>query len=78
MIKFGFRIKTRGGTLVDNLTIAARDRAEAERKITQMYHHCEILECSEVQAQPREEGFDLERAINLIGKESDPGPQTKD
>ena len=61
VIKFGFRIKTRGGMIVDNLTVAARDRAEAERKVTQIYHHCEILECQELQQadqgrrlQPRE------------------------
>ena len=30
MIKFGFKIKTRGGMIVDNLQIGARDQAEAE------------------------------------------------
>ena len=37
MIKFGFKIKTRSGTVVDNLTFAARDRADAERKVEQIY-----------------------------------------
>jgi hypothetical protein len=78
VIKFGFKVKTRGGTVVENLMIAARDRAEAERKVTQIYRHCEILDCHEVQPSLREEGFDLERAINLIGKESEPGPPSKD
>jgi len=78
MIKFGFKIKTRGGTVVDNLLIAARDRVEAERKVTQIYHHCEILDCHEVQPPLREEGFDLERAINLIGRESPPDSPAKD
>lgn len=78
MIKFGFKIKTRGGTVVDNLLIAARDRVEAERKVTQIYNHCEILDCHEVQPPLREEGFDLERAINLIGRESPPEPPAKD
>ena len=73
MIKFGFRIKTRGGTVVDNLMIAARDRGDAERKLGQMYHHCEILECRESQASLREEALDLERAINLINRESERG-----
>ena len=77
MIKFGFKIKTRGGTVVDNLMIAARDRAEAERKVTQIYHHCEILDCHEVQPPLREEGFDLERAINLISSESPLEPPAK-
>ncbi len=78
MIKFGFRIKTRGGTAVDNLMIAARDRAEAERKVTQIYRHCEILDCHEVQPSINEETLDLERAINLISSESPRGSPAKD
>jgi hypothetical protein len=70
--KFGFKIKTHGGMLVDNLHIAARDRAEAERKVRQIYHRCEIIECAELRPQVKEEGFDLESAINLIGKEGEP------
>jgi hypothetical protein len=72
VIKFGFKIKTRGGMAVDNLQVAARDRAEAERKVGQIYHRCEILECVELRQAVKEEGFDLESAINLIGKEGDP------
>ena len=78
MIKFGFKIKTRGGTVVDNLMISARDRIDAERKVTQIYHHCEILDCHEVQPHVNEETLDLERAINLIIRESDPVPPAKD
>ena len=73
MIKFGFKIKTRGGTVVDNLMIAARDRGDAERRLEQMYHHCEILECRDALPPAREEALDLERAINMISRESDPG-----
>ena len=78
MMKFGLKIKTRGGTVVDNLTIAARDRADAERKVNQIYHHCEILECQEVQAPAKEEAFDLEKAINLISRESGSGSPSKE
>jgi len=77
VIKYGFKIKTRSGTVVDNLMVAARDRVEAERKVTQIYHHCEILECREMQQMVKEEGFDLESAINLINKESGTGPPAK-
>ena len=77
MIKFGFKIRTRSGTVVDNLMFAARDRAEAERKVTQIYQRCEILECRELQQTIKEEGFDLESAINLINKEPGPGSQTQ-
>jgi hypothetical protein len=74
VLKFGFKIKTRGGTVVDNLMIGAPNRAEAERKVNQIYHHCEVLDCHEVQPHLKEEGFDLERAINLIAKEAGPEP----
>ena len=72
MIKFGFKIKTRGGMVVDNLQVTARDRTEAERKVMQIYQRCEIIECLELRQPVKEEGFDLESAINLIGKESEP------
>lgn len=77
VIKFGFKIKTRSGTVVDNLMFAARDRMDAERKVTQIYHSCEILECREMQQAVKEEGFDFERAINLINQESEPPPPGK-
>ncbi len=77
MIKFGFRIKTRGGMVVDNLLVSARDRAEAEQKLNQIYQRCEVIECHELRQQVKEEGFDLESAINLIGKETDPDPPAK-
>lgn len=77
MIKFGLKIKTRGGMVVDNLQVAARDRAEAERKVGQIYQRCEIIDCVEVRASVKEEGFDLESAINLIGKEGEREPPGK-
>lgn len=79
MLKFGFRIKTRGGMVVDNLLVSARDRDEAERKITQIYHHCEILDCHEAQPAPREDsqGLNLENAISLISREANPEPPVK-
>jgi hypothetical protein len=78
LTKFGFRIKTRGGMIVENLTVAARDRDEAERKVTQIYHHCEILECQELQQSVKEDGFSLDSAITLIGKETDPDKPAKE
>ena len=77
MNKFGFRIKTRGGMLVDNLQVTARDRAEAERKIAQIYQRCEVIECVELRSPVKDEAFDLESAINLIGREDEPEPPAK-
>lgn len=42
--KFAFRIRTRHGLVVEHLMIHGRDEADAERKLRQMYLHCEILE----------------------------------
>jgi hypothetical protein len=69
--KYSFKIRTRGGMLVDSLQMQARDRADAERKINQIYHHCEIVECEEV-APPslKKEGLDLEDVISMINKQN--------
>jgi len=69
MNKYGFRIRTRGGSEVDNLQVQARDRAEAEEKIRQIYHSCEILECQEITPTLRKEGLDLEDVVALINKQ---------
>lgn len=55
--------------VVDNLSVQARDRAEAERRIQQIYHYCEVLECQE--AVPHARGStaaaaDVEGVIALI------------
>lgn len=71
MFKFGFRIRTRSGLPVDNLVVHARDQAEAERKISQMYMHCEIIECKQLQTATRDEGSDLENIISLISRQRD-------
>jgi hypothetical protein len=44
--KYGFRICTRSGLIVDNLLIHGRDEVDAERKLRQMYRHCRILQCT--------------------------------
>ncbi len=46
--KYGFRIRTRSGMLVEHLMIHGRDQADAQRKLEQMYRHCQILECKTV------------------------------
>ena len=71
LIKFGFRIRTRSGLPVENLVVHARDQAEAERKIIQMYLHCEIIECRQIASPVREDGSDLEGIISLISRQHD-------
>jgi hypothetical protein len=75
MTRFGFTIKTRAGALIDDLQIGGHDRADAERRIGQIYPHSKIVECAEMGAKARaqldEENFDLESAINLIDREGE-------
>jgi hypothetical protein len=42
--KYGFRIRTRDGLLLERLCLYARDEIEAEKKLRQMYQHCEIID----------------------------------
>ena len=46
IVKYGFRIRTRGGLIVENLLIHGKDKVDAERKLRQMYQHCNILQCT--------------------------------
>jgi hypothetical protein len=71
MKKFGFRIKTRGGMVVENLTVQARTREDADIRILQIYRNCEILECNELTPDSRGGGVDLEGIISLISKQDD-------
>jgi hypothetical protein len=76
--KFGFRIRTRQGLIVEHLMIHGRDEADAERKLRQMYLHCEILERSVMQPavmQPTlsspaaaSDGSTFEEIVSLISK----------
>jgi hypothetical protein len=71
MKKYGFKIQTRGGSVVENLVIQGRDRDEAERKLRQVYHHCTILD-EKVLADPvPEDASQLEGVISLISSASD-------
>jgi hypothetical protein len=74
MEKFGFRIQTRSGLAVDNLTIQANDQAAAEVRLKQMYMGCTIIEVKVLETTPmRGDGSDLEGVINLISGQGKPG-----
>ena len=69
MNKYGFKIRTRSGSVVENLQVQARDRADAEQKINQIYHQCSILECHDITPTLKKEGLDLEDVVALINKQ---------
>jgi hypothetical protein len=67
MQKFGFRIQTRSGLVVENLVIHAADLVMAEQRLKQMYIGCKVLESKVFEdSPPRSEVSDLEGVINLI------------
>jgi hypothetical protein len=74
LTKFAFRIRTRSGTPVENLLVQAADRAQAEVRITQMYPYCEIVECRELTATPRDEAASLDSILSIIARD-DPAPR---
>lgn len=45
MQKFNYSIRTRDGLPIERLTISGRSQEDAERKLKQMYRHCEIINC---------------------------------
>jgi len=76
-LKFGFRIRTRHGLVVEHLMIYGRDEADAERKLRQIYQHCEILERSVMQpavmqptfsAAAAKTGATFEEIVSLISR----------
>jgi hypothetical protein len=71
LTKFTFRIRTRSGTPVENLMVQAADRAQAEGRINQMYPSCEIVECRELTAMPRDEAASLDSIISRISHDDD-------
>jgi hypothetical protein len=66
MIRFGFHIRTRTGQKVENISIVAATQSDAERRLRQMYHHCEIIQCS-TQAVPRHvDTFDMTGILGML------------
>ncbi len=45
MLKYDFSVKTREGQRLESIVIGGKDREDAERKLRQMYRHCEVLRC---------------------------------
>ena len=69
MTRYGFNLKTRSGQRVDNIVIMAASQEDAERRLMQMYVHCEILECREQHVQARRlDTLDVEAVIGLIAQ----------
>jgi len=70
VIRYGFNIKTKHGQRVDNIQIMAATQTDAERRLRQMYHYCEIVDCSEQSVPRRVDTLDVEGIIGLISAAS--------
>ena len=70
MFKFEFSILTRDGQKVDGILIAGKDQADAERKLLQMYHHCQVTLCEARQDSQKQslQAASVEEIISLISK----------
>ena len=68
MSKFGFRIRTRHGLIVENLLIQGRDEIDAERKLRQMYVHCQILDRTLHQPTSRTVRANFEDIVSVVNK----------
>jgi hypothetical protein len=67
--KYGFRIRTRNGSVVENLLIFGKDEPDAERKLRQIYMGCEILEAKRLVIQaPRSGPMTYEDVVDLISE----------
>ena len=68
MNRYGFNIRTRTGQRVDNICIMAAHREDAERRLRQMYHHCEILSLNRESVR-RGAPLDMEGVISVMSGE---------
>jgi hypothetical protein len=66
VIRYGFNIKTKHGQRVENILIMAATQNDAERRLRQMYHYCEIVECHEHSVPRRVDTLDMEGVISMI------------
>ena len=67
-IKYAFRIRTRLGVIVDNLMIHGSDEYDAQRKLRQVYHGCQIVDCVCHRGGVRVPVAGFGDAANLIGR----------
>ncbi|MDR2836993.1 MAG: hypothetical protein LBV49_00220 [Azonexus sp.] len=66
--KYQFRIRTRSGVLVENLSLFGRDETEAKEKLCRMYRDCEVLQCRVLPSSPlgRNGHLNYEDVVDLI------------
>ena len=70
MPKFDFSVTTRDGQKVESVQIYGKDLPDAERKLRQMYHHCQVTQCRTVSHEKElSQSADIEDVLSLIVKQ---------
>ena len=70
MLKFDFSVTTRDGQKVDSIQIYGKDLPDAERKLRQMYRHCEVTQYKTVEIDKKfSQSSDIEDVLTLIAKD---------
>ncbi|MCL2346160.1 MAG: hypothetical protein FWC58_09965 [Desulfobulbus sp.] len=65
--KYHFRIRTRNGVVVENLSFFGADEAAARQKLERIYRDCEVLECRAERLPPGARGhLNYEDVVDLI------------
>ncbi|MEJ1959861.1 MAG: hypothetical protein WDM70_10915 [Nitrosomonadales bacterium] len=63
-------MRTRNGQKVDSVQIYGKDLPDAERKLRQMYRHCEVLQYKIVDLDKKiSQSADIEEVLTLIARE---------
>ena len=73
--KFGFKVRTRNGSIVERILISAESEKEAQDKLFQMYYRCEILEAWRESAQARIASASFEDLADLIARDGEGEPR---
>ncbi|MES1981348.1 MAG: hypothetical protein V4443_02615 [Pseudomonadota bacterium] len=69
MQKFAFSVLTRDGQKIESILIAGIDQPDAERKLRQMYRHCEVIRCEVKQDESKyHQTTSIEDILSLISK----------
>lgn len=68
MLKYDFSIQTRDGQKIESIVIAAKDQEDAERKLRQMYRHCQVTRCN-IKGDARQgQATSVEEILSLISR----------
>ena len=71
MPKFDFSVTTRDGQKVESVQIFGKDLPDAERKLRQMYLHCQVTQCKTVDSDKEfTQSADIEDVLSLIVKQN--------